>query len=184
MNSNIHLRIEQTGSPEDRSNPHDYCSVVTSQLSTEINLRQDSFVTTGSSQSALKKAKGENGDVPRLSRKIKFQRQKSFDLESFSKSESPHYESLSDEDTRNDAKQNILKRKMRYQLLRQPSSFTREEIQSLQAAFSKLDQDGNGCLSHEEVHTALGDMIPQEDIKSLLEEMDADGDGEINYQVQ
>ena len=53
----------------------------------------------------------------------------------------------------------------------------------MQAAFSKLDQDGNGCLSHAEVTTALGDMIPQEDVKSLLEEMDADGDGEIDYQV-
>ena len=26
-------------------------------------------------------------------------------------------------------------------------------------------------------------MIPEEEIQSLLEEMDVDGDGEINYQV-
>ena len=54
---------------------------------------------------------------------------------------------------------------------------------SLQEAFSTLDKDGNGCLSHQELQTALAAMIPEEEIKSLLEEMDVDGDGEINYQV-
>ena len=122
------------------------------------------------------------GEVPRVAKSIHFQRQKSFDLESFSSSIS-HSNNLQNGNVGNILKLSALKRKTRSQLLRQPSSFTREEIISLQAAFSKLDQDGNGCLSHEEVTTALGDMIPQEDIKSLLEEMDADGDGEIDYQV-
>ena len=74
-------------------------------------------------------------------------------------------------------------KKPKSQLSRQPSSFTREEIHSLQAAFHKLDQYGNGFVSHAEISAALGDMIPQEDMKSLLEEMDADGNGEIDYQV-
>ena len=143
-----------------------------------VSPRQDSLVTCGSRSSSLKTAKDEKEEIARRARTIKFQRQKSFDLGSFLS-----FESLSDEDNICKVTSTSRKRNTRYSLLRQPSSFTGEEIESLQAAFSKLDQDGNGCLSHEEVHTALGDMIPQEDIKSLLEEMDADGDGEINYQV-
>ena len=54
---------------------------------------------------------------------------------------------------------------------------------SLQETFSNLDKDGNGCLSHQELQTALAAMIPEEEILSLLEEIDVDGDGEINYQV-
>ena len=128
---------------------------------------------TGSSYTAKKYA-DLNGEVKRVTKSIKFQRQKSFDMESFSNSGS-FSNSLQVE--------KALKKKTRSQLLRQPSSFTREEILSLQAAFCKLDQDGNGYLSHEEVSTALGDMLPQEDMQSLLEEMDADGNGEIKYQV-
>ena len=110
-----------------------------------------------------------------LTQNIRFQRQGGFDCGILHSSGSvPESE---------DPSSLVAKKKLRDQLLREQSSFTGEDIQSLQATFSKLDQDGNGCVSHGEVTTALGDMIPQEDIKSLLEEMDADGDGEINYQV-
>ena len=77
----------------------------------------------------------------------------------------------------------VNRKRSKAQLLRQQSSFTGDEILSLQEAFSTLDKDGNGCLSHQELQTALAAMIPEEEIQSLLEEMDVDGDGEINYQV-
>ena len=109
---------------------------------------------------------------------IRFQRQDSFDCDSLQTTGS--VPGCAED---KDPSAQVTKRKFRAQLMREQSSFTGEEIQSLQAAFSKLDQDGNGCLSHDEVTTALGDMIAEEDIESLLEEMDADGDGEINYQV-
>ena len=67
-------------------------------------------------------------------------------------------------------------------LLREPSSFTGDEIMSMNAAFAKLDVNGDGQLSHAEVQTALGEMMPEDDIESLLKEMDADGDGQIDYQ--
>ena len=75
-------------------------------------------------------------------------------------------------------------RRQRAQLVRQQSSFTEEEILSLQEAFANLDKDGNGHLSFKELHQALGNMIAEDDINSLMEEMDVDGDGEINYQVK
>ena len=75
-------------------------------------------------------------------------------------------------------------RKQKAQITCQMSSFTGEEILSLQEAFVNLDKDGNGGLSYKEIHTALGNMLTEEDINSLMEELDADGDGEIDYQVR
>ena len=111
------------------------------------------------------------------SKTIRFQRQENFDCASLLNPETdPEYV----EDNRPDQ---VNRKRSKAQLLRQQSSFTGDEILSLQEAFSTLDKDGNGCLSHQELQTALAAMIPEEEIMSLLEEMDVDGDGEINYQV-
>ena len=69
-------------------------------------------------------------------------------------------------------------RRQRAQLVGQQSSFTEEEILGL------LDKDGNSHLSYKELHKTLGNMIVDDDINSVMEEMDVDGYGEINYQVR
>ena len=122
--------------------------------------------------------------VPSISRNgsksskiIRFQRQENFDCASFLTSAT---DPECVEDNRHDQ---VNRKRSKAQLLRQQSSFTGDEILSLQEAFSTLDKDGNGCLSHQELQTALAAMIPEEEIQSLLEEMDVDRDGKINYQV-
>ena len=52
-------------------------------------------------------------------------------------------------------------------------------MQSLEKAFSKLDLNGNGSLCQQEIL----DMIPHEDLPTLLNDMDNDGDGRIDYGV-
>ena len=54
-----------------------------------------------------------------------------------------------------------------------------EDLSSFEAAFSKLDIDGDGTLCQNEVL----DIIPAEDLGTLLKEMDQDGDGKIDYGV-
>ena len=54
-----------------------------------------------------------------------------------------------------------------------------KELASFETAFSKLDMNGDGILSQNEVL----DIISQEDLKNLFFEMDGDGDGQIDYSV-
>ena len=54
-----------------------------------------------------------------------------------------------------------------------------EDLSSFEAAFCKLDIDGDGTLCQNEVL----DIIPAEDLGTLLKEMDQDGDGKIDYGV-
>ena len=55
----------------------------------------------------------------------------------------------------------------------------KDDLDSFETAFTKLDMNGDGLLSQNEVL----DIIPQEDLKTLLYEMDGDGDGQIDYGV-
>jgi len=54
---------------------------------------------------------------------------------------------------------------------------TPADIESLETAFSKLDLNGNGSLCQQEIL----DIVPQEDLRTLLNDMDNDGDGKIDY---
>ena len=79
-------------------------------------------------------------------RTIRFQRQDSFDLGDsndllFAKVESAEEKIMLEEENPGSGSG----RKAR--LLREPSSFTGDELVSLKAAFSKLDSDGDGTLS-------------------------------------
>ena len=81
--------------------------------------------------------------------RIRFQRQDSFDLEDsndllFGEVERVEENILLEEETVNPGSGN---RGRKAQLLREPSSFTGDELISLKAAFSKLDCDGDGTLS-------------------------------------
>ena len=81
-------------------------------------------------------------------RTIRFQRQDSFDLEDsndllFGEVERLEEKILLEEETVNPGSG----RGRKAQLLREPSSFTGDELVSLKAAFSKLDSDGDGTLS-------------------------------------
>ena len=111
------------------------------------------------------------------SKTIRFQRQENFDCARLLTSAT---DPECVEDNRPDQ---VNRKRTKARLIRKQSSFTGDEILSLQETFSTLDKDGNGCLSHQELQTALAVMIPEEEIQSLMEEMDVDGDGEINYQV-
>ena len=100
--------------------------------------------TTFTSQSCLK-PHGQKSNQERVGRAIQFQRQKSFDMELL--------ENIIEEEaintTINKINQKHGRRKARRQLLRQATSLSTGEVQSLQAAFTKLDQDGNGYLSYQ-----------------------------------
>ena len=59
------------------------------------------------------------------------------------------------------------------------SEISPADIESLETAFTKLDLNGNGSLCQQEIL----DMIPHEDLSTLLNDMDNDGDGRIDYGV-
>ena len=47
---------------------------------------------------------------------------------------------------------------------------------------SAIDKDGNGVLSHQEITEALSDFgLSDSEITSVIQEVDADGNGEIDY---
>ncbi|KAK2162461.1 hypothetical protein LSH36_98g04005 [Paralvinella palmiformis] len=55
---------------------------------------------------------------------------------------------------------------------------------TMRAAFSAFDQDGNGTISAtemREVMIKLGQDLTDEQIKEMISEADVDGDGQINY---
>ena len=147
------------------------------QLSVPHLQRQCSHSYSTFSVKTILKEPSISRNASKSSRTIRFQRQENIDCVSL-------LTSATDQECAEDNRHDQVNRKRtKAKLLRQPSSFTGEEILSLQETFSNLDKDGNGCLSHQELQTALDSMIPEEEIQSLLEEMDVDGDGEINYQV-
>lgn len=53
------------------------------------------------------------------------------------------------------------------------------------AAFQEFDADGNGTLSREEFHKALGMLritdLSQKELDGLMRQVDSDGDGNIRY---
>ena len=149
-------------------------------------MRTSSILKTSSKESCRSRSISRNSS--RSTKTIRFQRQSSFDHGSNGYEEpgtifENGWFSSRDEDEGADVSlegEDLTTR--RATLLREPSSFTGDEIMSMKAAFAKLDCNGDGQLSHAEVHTALGEMIPEEEIASLLKEMDTDGDGQIDYQ--
>ena len=55
---------------------------------------------------------------------------------------------------------------------------------TMRAAFSAFDQDGNGTISASEMREVmikLGQDLTDEQIKEMISEADVDGDGQINY---
>ena len=152
-------------------------------------MRKSSILKTPTS-SRESRSRSISRNSSRSTKTIRFQRQSSFDHGSYGYEEpvtilengwfSREVEEEEEEDLEVSLEGELASR--RATLLREPSSFTGDEIMSMKAAFAKLDCNGDGQLSHAEVHTALGEMMPEEDIASLLKEMDADGDGQIDYQ--
>ncbi len=53
---------------------------------------------------------------------------------------------------------------------------------SLQEAFAQLDLDGNGRLSRKEVELALGKLLSRADLNYLLNDLDTDQNGEVEWQ--
>ena len=146
-------------------------------------MRKSSILKTSSKDSCRSRSISRNSS--RSTKTIRFQRQSSFDHGSYGYEEpgtilENGWFSREDEEEGASLEGELTTR--RGTLVREPSSFTGDEIMSMKAAFAKLDCNGDGQLSHAEVHTALGEMMPEEEIASLLKEMDADGDGQIDYQ--
>ena len=52
---------------------------------------------------------------------------------------------------------------------------------SLQEAFAQLDLDGDGRLSRKEVEKAMGNVLSEADLKDLLEDLDTDQNGEVEW---
>lgn len=62
--------------------------------------------------------------------------------------------------------------------------FTDEEVQEYKEAFQLFDKDGGGTISTKElkqVFEALGQNPSDEDIHSMISEVDQDGSGEIDF---
>ena len=153
-------------------------------------MRKGSILKTSAS-SKDSRSRSISRNSSRSTKTIRFQRQSSFDHGSYGYEEpSTILENgwFSREEEEEEEEEELEVRfegelaTRRATLLREPSSFTGDEIMSMKTAFAKLDCNGDGQLSHAEVHAALGEMMPEEDIESLLKEMDADGDGQIDYQ--
>lgn len=65
----------------------------------------------------------------------------------------------------------------------QSSSYLKEN--HLKAAFSFFDKDGSGTISRSELRQCLQSedfAMTEEEINTMLEGVDADGDGEVDYQ--
>ncbi|KAK0407528.1 hypothetical protein QR680_019243 [Steinernema hermaphroditum] len=63
--------------------------------------------------------------------------------------------------------------------------YTKEELSEFRALFSMLDTDGSGALGNDELKQAvqrLGLQIRSEEIDDLIKEVDADGNGEIDFE--
>lgn len=65
---------------------------------------------------------------------------------------------------------------------------TKEDNEELLKAFTSLDTDGNGVLSHEELITGYSSLMPsssKKEIKAivdeLMENLDVNNNGEINF---
>ena len=54
-------------------------------------------------------------------------------------------------------------------------------------AFRVFDRDGDGLISEEELRLTmnnLGEPLTDQEVRSMIEEADLDGDGRINFQVR
>ena len=141
--------------------------------------RREAMAVRGGSilkASSSRESRSVSRNSSRSTKTIRFQRQSSFDHGSSGYDDPSAF--LCGTAEAEEVEQVVVRRGM---LLREPSSFTADEIMSLQAAFAKLDCNGDGQLSHAEVQAALGEMMPEEDVEELLQDMDADGDGTIDY---
>jgi calcium-dependent protein kinase len=64
----------------------------------------------------------------------------------------------------------------------QSSNYLKEN--HLKAAFAYFDKDNSGSISREELRLCLQSddfMMTEEEINTMLEGVDADGDGEVDY---
>lgn len=55
----------------------------------------------------------------------------------------------------------------------------------MKAAFAYFDKDGSGTISRDELRQCLQSedfSMTEEEINTMLEGVDADGDGEVDYQ--
>ncbi|XP_059439246.1 calmodulin-like protein 8 [Corylus avellana] len=59
-----------------------------------------------------------------------------------------------------------------------------EQIAEFQEAFCLLDKDGDGCITIEELATAIKSLNQnptEEELRSMIKEVDADGNGTIEF---
>lgn len=68
-------------------------------------------------------------------------------------------------------------------LAKRAAKMREAEMGTMREAFQKLDCDGGGTLSTDEMRMALCELLQEEEIELLLKGMDGDGDGEIDYEV-
>ncbi|CAE8668340.1 unnamed protein product, partial [Polarella glacialis] len=60
-----------------------------------------------------------------------------------------------------------------------------DEVETLRASFNAMDKDGDGCLTLDEMSRALAaslpDLVPLEDLKRVMDEIDVNDDGYVSY---
>jgi Ca2+-binding EF-hand superfamily protein len=64
------------------------------------------------------------------------------------------------------------------------SEGTEDAIQEYMEAFQRIDQDGSGSLSPDELRQVMGDLgedMNEQELEDMIKEADRDGDGEIDY---
>lgn len=67
----------------------------------------------------------------------------------------------------------------------QVDQLSKEQIADFEEAFKKLDPDGNGFISAEEVRDAMkqsGEELSDEYVDEIFREVDIDEDGQINFE--
>ncbi|CAK0856349.1 unnamed protein product [Prorocentrum cordatum] len=55
------------------------------------------------------------------------------------------------------------------------------DLPDMYEAFKTLDRDGDGKLSHKELHTALSTRMESQELEQVLDAMDVDGSGCVDY---
>jgi len=56
-----------------------------------------------------------------------------------------------------------------------------EKMRTIDSEFAAADTDQSGAISYVEVHTLVGEEVPEEDVKAFFTDADVDANGEISY---
>ncbi|XP_041468924.1 calmodulin-alpha-like [Lytechinus variegatus] len=62
------------------------------------------------------------------------------------------------------------------------SELTEEQIKDFRKKFNKIDKNGDGSISVQELHDVMGDFFTKSEIKTMIAEVDINNDGRVQFE--